>query len=69
MSEFGFKYFFKVVDLYVIEGRLVAVSDITDSGDYMPGEVVELHRPDGSILTGERTLAELSSASGCPIPQ
>ena len=25
--------------------------------------------PDGSILTGERTLAELSTASGCPIPQ
>ncbi|MFA7338209.1 MAG: hypothetical protein WC028_15590 [Candidatus Obscuribacterales bacterium] len=53
MSEFGFKYFFKVVDHYVIEGRLVAVSDITDPGDYKPGEMVELHRPDGSILTAQ----------------
>ncbi|MEK7132933.1 MAG: hypothetical protein AAB830_02665 [Patescibacteria group bacterium] len=25
--------------------------------------------PDGNILTGERTLAELSTASGCPLPQ
>ena len=25
--------------------------------------------PDGSSLTGERTLQELSSASGCPLPQ
>lgn len=41
MSELRFKYFLKVVDLYAIEGRLVAVSDITDPGDYKPGEVVE----------------------------
>lgn len=53
MSELGFKYFLKVVDLYAIEGRLVAVSDITDPGDYKPGEVVELHRPDGSISTAQ----------------
>lgn len=25
--------------------------------------------PDGTILTGERTLQELSSVSGCPLPQ
>lgn len=25
--------------------------------------------PDGKILTGERTLQELSEASGCPLPQ
>lgn len=49
MNEAKFKYFFTVVDIYEIEGRLVAVSDINDPGDYKPGEVVELHRPDGSV--------------------
>lgn len=51
MNEAEFKYFFKVIDLYEVDGRLVAVSDITNPGDYKPGEIVELHRPDGIILT------------------
>lgn len=53
MSNDSYRYFFKVVDRYEIKGRLIVVSDIATAGDYRHGEVVELHRPDGSKVTAQ----------------
>ncbi|CAN5116184.1 hypothetical protein BH10CYA1_BH10CYA1_63220 [soil metagenome] len=50
-----YKLFFKVVDIYQVKDRIVVVGDIKDidAADHRHGEHVELHRPNGSIITAQ----------------
>lgn len=66
MSQEVFKCFFKVVDLFEIKGRLAVVSDISDPGDYRPGEIVEIHRPDGTVLTAQGFVLLYEEPEGKP---
>ena len=49
MAEERYKPFFKVVDTYKLAGRLVLVSDRTDSGRARTNETIQVHPPSGGV--------------------